>query len=355
MGNAPWTRVLGIAFYEEPNVGLDKYRLHFNENLFLPREYYEEVLKALLEPDLVRYYTEPLNTAFNNTIAKHLGVDGTNVFATAGGDEALRLLIQVALHGNRKLLVVEPTYSMPRALAESMGVEVVEVLLRPDYQLDVDAIVRAGLNADVVYICNPNNPTGNLFNRGDIEYIVSRLNSLVIIDEAYAEFAGTTLMDLIKHYDNVAVVRTFSKAWGLAGLRVGYVVAPEIIINALRRLSLPHNIPYPSMAMVTKALQLWHYVRESIERMISVREYMIKRMEEIGITPLRTVTNFVTFHVKDPDTVYKKLEERGFVLRNLKGKPLCQDCLRATVPPLQIAEKLLDALNDITKRLMNSI
>jgi histidinol-phosphate aminotransferase len=108
----------------------------------------------------------------------------------------------------------------------------------------------------------------------------------------------------------VAVVRTFSKAWGLAGLRVGYVVAPEIIINALRRLSLPHNIPYPSMAMVTKALQLWHYVRESIERMISVREYMIKRMEEIGITPLRTVTNFVTFHVKDPDTVYKKLEER---------------------------------------------
>jgi histidinol-phosphate aminotransferase len=347
---APWTRVLSIAFYEEPNVGLGKYRLHFNENLFLPREYYEEVLRVLLEPDLVRYYTEPLNASFNNAIAKHVGVDGDNIFSTAGGDEALRLLIQVALHGNRKLLVVEPTYSMPRALAESMGIGIAEVLLRPDYELDVDAVVKAGVDADVVYMCNPNNPTGNLFSRGDVEYVVSKLDSLIIIDEAYAEFAGVSLIDLVRHYDNVAVVRTFSKAWGLAGLRVGYVVASEKVINALRRLSLPHNIPYPSMVMVMRALQLRHYVSESIERMILVREYMIRKMEELGVAPLRTVTNFVTFHAKNPDLVHSELDRRGFVLRNLGGKPLCQDCLRATVPPMPVAERLLDALNEVVRQ-----
>ena len=351
---ASWTRVLNVGFYEEPNVGLSKYRLHFNENLFLPREYYESILSVLMEPDFIRYYTEPLNPTLNELIAKHIGIDVNNVFAVAGGDEGLRLLIQVALHGSGRLLIIEPTYSMPRALAESMNIRVKEVPLKLNYELNVDEVIKAGSNVDVVYLCNPNNPTGNLFSRADVEYIASRLRALIIIDEAYADFAGVTLMDLTRHYDNVAVVRTFSKAWGLAGLRVGYVVGSEVIINALKRISLPHNIPYPSIAMLSKALQLKYYVEESIRRMIEVRELMEKRMSEIGLRPLNSVTNFITFHALKPDIVYEELFKRGFVLRNLSGKILCEDCLRTTVPLLEVAEELINNLKVVINKVTSS-
>ncbi len=117
-----WKGVLSLNFYEEPNVGYKVHRLHFNENLFLPREYYEKLLTVLLDPDMIRYYTEPpLNPpTFNEALAKYLNIDANNVFSVAGGDEGLRLLIQFALHGFRKVLIVEPTYSMPKVLAESM-------------------------------------------------------------------------------------------------------------------------------------------------------------------------------------------------------------------------------------------
>ncbi|WP_054858046.1 aminotransferase class I/II-fold pyridoxal phosphate-dependent enzyme [Vulcanisaeta sp. JCM 16159] len=143
---------------------------------------------------------------------------------------------------------------MPRILAESMRIDVDQALLKPDtYDLDMDKVVKIGNSYDVIYLCSPNNPTGNLFSKESIEYLLSRVRSLVIIDEAYAEFARYSLIGLVRDYDNLAIVRTFSKAWGLASLRVGYVVASDTVINGLNRLSLPHNIPYPSMALVLRA------------------------------------------------------------------------------------------------------
>ncbi len=341
---------MNIDFYEEPNVGYNVYRLHFNENLFLPRAYYEEVLKVALDPDLVRYYTEPLNDGFNIRLAKFLGVDENSVFSTLGGDEALLLLTILSLHGSREVTIVEPTYSMPSAIAGALRLRVRQVLLRRgDFSLDPDDVVKAGRGSDVIYICNPNNPTGNVFEGGVIEEVVSRVDALVIIDEAYAEFAGVTSIGLTRHYENVAVLRTFSKAWGLAGLRVGYVVSSPAVINALKRVSLPHNIPYPSIAMVSKALELKHYVDESVAKMVEVREWLFRRLGELDLSPLPSRANFITFHAPKPGLVHKALVERGFVLRNLEGKVLCEDCLRATVPPRPIADRLIDALSEALK------
>ncbi len=331
--------------------GFRIYRLHFNENLFLPREYYEKLLNAPLDPDMIRYYTEPLNPTFNEALAKYLNVNADHVFAVAGGDEGLRLLMQFALHGSKRALIIEPTYSMPRILAESMRIDVDQALLKPDtYDLDIDKVVKIGNSYDVIYLCSPNNPTGNLFSKESIEYLLSRVRSLVIIDEAYAEFARYSLIGLVRDYDNLAIVRTFSKAWGLAGLRVGYVVASDTVINGLNRLSLPHNIPYPSMALVLRALELRDYVERSIDEMIKVREYMIRSLRDLDLRPLSSVTNFVTFHAGSPsrtDKVYDGLFKRGgFVIRNLGGKVLCEDCLRVTVPPAPIAAEFIRALEE---------
>jgi len=329
-----------VGYYRE-------YRLHFNENLLLPREYYEEIMSVVLDPQLLRYYTEPLNEGFNKLLSTKLGIKEGYVFAVAGADEGLRLLIQFATLGNGRVLVVEPTYSIPELAAKSMGLEVIHVRLSDDYGLDLDSILSR--EVDVMYICNPNNPTGNLFPRDQVEELVSRTDSLVIIDEAYAEFAGSSLVDLTYSYDNVAIVRTFSKAWGLAGLRVGYVVGSRDIIEGLRRISLPHNIPYVSMAMVARALDLKHYVDESISEIARVRDYMFSRLAGMGLRPLRSVTNFITFHAYDADGLYEELRRRGFVLRNLSGKVMCEDCLRATVPPMDVARELLDNIEEILR------
>ncbi len=348
-----WRGVLSLGFYEEPNVGYKVYRLHFNENLFLPRQYYEKLLGVDLDPELIRYYTEPLNSTFNDALAKYLNVDANNVFAVAGGDEGLRLLIQFALHGFRRILIVEPTYSMPRVLAESMNLAADQALLREGtYELNLEELVRLGGSHDIIYLCNPNNPTGSLFSRGDIEYLVSHVNSLVVIDEAYAEFARFSVIDLTRDYENIAVIRTFSKAWGLAGLRVGYVAASDSVINGLKRLSLPHNIPYISMVLVLRALELRDYVERGIDDMVSVRGIMTKSLSDLGLNPIPSVTNFITFHVgsqSKANDVHEELFRRGFVVRNLSGKVLCEDCLRVTVPPMNVAEMFISNLENIVK------
>ncbi|WP_054844444.1 histidinol-phosphate transaminase [Vulcanisaeta souniana] len=352
----PWKSVLSLSFYEEPNVGYKVYRLHFNENLFLPpRQYYEKLLSAALDPELIRYYTEPpLNPTFNEALARYLNVDAGNVFTVAGGDEGLRLLIQFALHGLRKILIVEPTYSMPRILAESMGLTANQVLLRDGtYELNLEELIRLGGSHDIIYLCDPNNPTGNLFSREDIEYLVSHVDSLIVIDEAYAEFARFSVIDLTRDYENIAVIRTFSKAWGLAGLRVGYVVASDTVIDGLKRLSLPHNIPYTSMVLVLRALELRDYVERGIDNMVSVRDIMTKSLDDLGLNPIPSVTNFITFHVGSQEKangVHEELLRRGgFVVRNLSGKVLCEDCLRVTVPPMNVAEMFISTLENIVK------
>lgn len=327
---------------EEREVGRRVYRLHFNENLFLPPEYYEEVLRAECEPDDLRYYTEPLNVSFNRRLEEELGLPHGTVFSVAGADEGLSLLIHIPLLTEGVVVVAEPTYGIVRSIARSKGLEVRTSLLDENYQPVVDDLTSVD-NA-LVYVCSPNNPTGNTLRR--LEDVAARLKGILVIDEAYVEFAGGSKADIVE-YGNVALLRTFSKAWGLAGLRVGYVVSCKKIVELLSRISLPHNIPAPVIPMVLKALKLKHYVEESIREMAKVREYMIGELDKLGLRPLRTETNFVSFRVGKPGEVVEELYRRGFAVKDVSSKPRCSGMVRATVPPKPIAERLLSALEEV--------
>ncbi|MFP3198726.1 MAG: histidinol-phosphate transaminase [Thermoproteus sp.] len=326
-------------FYEEPDVGYDVYRLHFNENLFLPEEYYREVLGGI-ESWEVRFYTQPNNASLAARIEDHMGLPRGSVVITAGADDGLRLAIQL-LHfaEERRLVVLEPTYSMPRILAEQLGVEYVQLPYGPDLGLDVDTAVKIA-RGGAVYVCSPNNPTGHLVK--ELEELASRLEGLLIYDAAYAEFAGLWRPKL-HEYGNVVEMRTFSKAWGLAGLRVGYLIARGRLASALRALAYPHPISSYSAKAVEKALGLEEYVRRSVLEMRAVRDEVAGRLR---LDKYVGEANFITLRLDGAEAAAAELYRRGFAVRALGGRPLCRSCLRFTVAPMGVMEKFLAALGE---------
>lgn len=329
-------------FYEEPDVGYNVYRLHFNENLFLPEEYYRNVLSPI-ESWEARFYTQPNNASLAASIEDHMGLPRGSVVMTAGADDGLRLAIQL-LHfaEEKKLVVLEPTYSMPRILAEQLGVEYVQFPYRPDLGVDVDEVVKRA-RGGALYICSPNNPTGHLVK--ELNEIASRLEGLVIYDAAYAEFAGLWRPRLYE-YGNVVEARTFSKAWGLAGLRVGYLVAGKELASALKALAYPHPISSFSAKAVERALELEEYVRRSVDDMRAVRDELAGRLR---LDKYVGEANFITLRLKNAEMIAAELYRRGFAVRALGGRPLCESCLRFTVAPMDIMEKFLAALLDVLK------
>lgn len=327
--------------YDEPDVGYKKVRLHFNENLFLPDEYYKAVTTSL-EPWELRYYTDPNNKRLASAIESYHGLPPGTVVITAGADEGLRMAVQLAAHIGRGLAIVEPTYGMARVVARQVGLRPTVVAYQEDLSVDVEEVARSGVGA--VYVCSPNNPTAHVVK--EVEDLAARFGGLVILDAAYAEFAGYWTPKLYE-YGNVVEVRTFSKAWGLAGLRVGYVVANRRVADALRALSLPHPISAYSAKVVEKALEVGKpYVERSIEELGEVRGWVLSQLKADGY---HGPTNFVTLKVDDAEAAAAELDKRGYVVRVLGGKPLCRSCIRFTLAPRPVMEGFLKALGATLK------
>ena len=212
--------------------------------------------------------------------------------------------------------------------------------------MDVDAVLRVG--ADVAYVAAPNNPTGNV-PRG-VEELAARFPGVLIVDEAYVEFTGSRGFLDLAGYGNVLLVRTFSKAWGLAGARVGYVVGHPKLIAALERLALPHNVSAYSAAVVMAALGLRRYVEEAVRAVAEAREYMASRLGAMGLKPLPSVTNFLTFRVPGARRVAEELWARGFAVRFVGAKPRLAEHIRVTVAPRDLADAFLSVLGEVVGR-----
>lgn len=327
--------------YEEPDVGYSKIRLHFNENLFLPEEYYREIMPSV-EPQELRYYTDPNNKRLAEKIEIFHGLPQGSVVVTAGADEGLRLAMQLSVHINGGLAIVEPTYGMAHVIARQVGLKPTVITYNSDLSLDIDRVIKSGVSS--VYICSPNNPTAHLVK--EVEELVARFSGLVILDGAYAEFAGLWTPKLYE-YGNVIEIRTFSKAWGLAGARVGYIVAERKLAQSLRVLSPPHPISSFSAKVIENALEKGRpYVERSIQALSVVREWVLSK---IKLEKYYGPVNFVTVRVTKAESIASRLESEGFVVRVLGGKPLCSSCIRFTLAPMAIMEKFISAFDKALK------
>jgi histidinol-phosphate aminotransferase len=235
---------------------------------------------------------------------------------------------------------------MARVFAVTNGLRVIPVPLAPDGDLDADAVVDSG--ASVAYLCSPNNPTGNRLSRAAVDGVLARFPGLVMIDEAYAEFAGESRAADAPHHGRLLVLRTFSKAFGLAGLRVGYGVAAGHIILELEKVRGPYNVTSLGERAALAALQFDQpWVRATVAQTLSVRDRFVDALRAAGFAPRPSAANFVLVPVGDARAQASKLQARGIGIRPFSGLSGIGDALRITVGPWDVMDEVLAALQAV--------
>jgi histidinol-phosphate aminotransferase len=294
-------------------------------------------------------YPDPLQIAVKEEIAKLKDVPSQQIFLGNGSDEAIDLLIRAFCEPTiESILIVEPTYGMYSVCAEINNVIIQRVLLTENFDIDTEVILSdVNPTTKLIFLCSPNNPSGNLLSRGKIETILNSFNGLVIIDEAYIDFAKSkTFTGDLKNYPNLVVLQTFSKAWGLAGLRLGMCYASEEIISILNKIKYPYNINIQTQQLALEALGRNEQKDKWVGEIIVEREKLIKELSTLKIvqTIFPSDSNFLLVRVKDANYTYETLMNKGIIVRNRSNVKLCKDCLRITVGTSEENVKLIQAL-----------
>ncbi|GEM_PF-5765532 len=338
-------------------------RLLFNENLFLPKEFYLEILRRLSNDfdKLVRFYP---SVSYKRNVEEKLAglynIDKENLVLTAGADEGIKLTMDLSLLLNiRKVFIVRPCYSVPRIYAKNYGLDIRDVVIdERSLQIPLENIIEEvlqGNTSSLIYVCTPNNPLGIEFPYRDIERLVAELvdRALIMIDETYFEYSNQDLSNLVRKYDNVIIIRSLSKSWGLAGLRLGYIVTSRELAKIFRSIAQPFNISNIALRVVEIAIDMFNIVRSCIEETRKVREIVKTRL----LTEFRSYiekvfpssTNFLCIKLRediDIDKVFTELRKRGFYVRR-SSEPLCERCIRVTIGPMHVMERFLDSFRSV--------
>jgi len=286
-----------------------------------------------VDPGLHRY-PDPANPTLKGAIAGVAGVeDPDRIWVGNGSDEVIDVLIRTLVSPGEPVVVAGPTYGVYSARARTHAASVREVRLDRHYDLDVEATAARAEDAKLVLLCSPNNPTGNRLSGDRVLELVERCPALVAVDEAYVEFArGPSLARRAGDPERLAVIRTFSKAWGLAGARVGWLAASPGLVGWLDRAGLPYPLSAPARDAALRALERQDEMQARVDRIRGERARLRERLEGLGLEVLPSDANFLLFFVDDPGTVQRRLAaDHDVVIRNRSGLPGLAGGLRVTV------------------------
>ena len=291
-------------------------------------------------------YPSARHQALRDVLAQIFGLPTEQVFAGHGSDEAIDLLMRAFCSpGEDRVLSHSPSYGMysVSAAINDLGFDAVQ--LQPDFSLDVQTLQDTlKPSHKLIFICSPNNPTGNTFSRADIQTILEAHQGLVVVDEAYIDFAPEeSVLPLLETHSNLVVLRTFSKAWGLAGLRLGCALAHPAVIEVLMAIKPPYNLNQPTLEIAEQLLQKQQEMKHSVQALNAAREKLARELE--SLKPVEevfpSVANFLLVRVKQADALYHFLLDQGVVVRNRSSLPGCTGCLRFTVGTALENEKLI--------------
>jgi len=303
-------------------------------------------------PSPYNRYPDPLQWQLKDTIAELKEVKSTQIFLGNGSDEPIDLLMRAFCEPNQdSVLITEPTYGMYAVCAEVNAVNIQQVLLTADYDIDLDAFPKTfDASTKIIFLCSPNNPTGNLLNHTKITEVLKRFYGLVVVDEAYIDFAKSkSFVHELAKYPNLVVLQTFSKAWGLAGLRLGMCFASEEIISILNKIKYPYNINTRTQELVMEAIENKYKKDIWVEEIVAQREKLIKSLKGVKVVDkvFPSDSNFLLVRVKDALTTYHHLTDRKIITRDRSKVTLCYNCLRITVGTPQENELLVEALREL--------
>jgi histidinol-phosphate aminotransferase len=294
-------------------------------------------------------YPDPMQYQVKMRLSEIKGVPARNIFIGNGSDEAIDILFRSFCNpGVDNVIIVPPTYGMYQVSANINNVEARKVLLTEEYQLNLEGIAEAiDEHTKLIFICSPNNPTGNSINRDDIETLLANFNGIVVIDEAYINFSRQkTFIQELTEYANLVVLQTLSKAWGLAGLRVGMAFASEEIIEVMNKVKPPYNVNEASQQLALAALNNVRQVNDWIKETLAQRDKLVLTLKDfdfvLDIYP--SDANFILVKTTDAKGIYNFLVQNGIIIRNRTNVELCEGCLRITIGTPNENKILIDTL-----------
>jgi histidinol-phosphate aminotransferase len=297
-------------------------------------------------------YPDPHQRKLKEKLAKIKNVNSNQIFLGNGSDEAIDLLIRIFCEpGNDSILITEPTYGMYAVCAGVNNVKVNTITLTENFELDADKVsVAIQPTTKIIFLCSPNNPSGNLLNKYAIEKILQQFNGIIVVDEAYIDFAKDEgFVSVLNQYSNLVILQTFSKAWGLAGLRLGMAFASSEIITLMNKVKYPYNVNVLTQKIALSALDNLENKESWITEIVAERERV--KNEILPIKGVQKVypsdANFLLVKIVQANQVYHALLDRGIIVRDRSNVILCNDCLRITIGTPEENNQLLNALRNL--------
>jgi histidinol-phosphate aminotransferase len=294
-------------------------------------------------------YPDPHQVKIKERLGPIKGLAPKHIFLGNGSDECIDLIYRAFCNpGKDNVIIHPPTYGMYEVSAHIHDIEVRRAPLDENFELDLAAIEeQVDEQTKIIWICSPNNPTGNAFRRQDIEVILNNFEGLVVIDEAYVNFSRQqSFIRELTEYPNLVVLQTLSKAWGLAGLRLGMAFAGEFIIDVLNKIKPPYNIGQATQELVLDALNETTRVNEMIKEIVNLRNDLAEKISRLSsvLNVYPSEANFLLVKIKDARRIYDVLLNQGIVVRDRSSAPGCEDCLRITVGTQEQNVMLLETL-----------
>ncbi len=327
-------------------------KLNQNENPWdAPTEIRSETLRRLAERPWSRY-PDFHPRALHERLAEFAGWKADGIIAGNGSNELIQALLMVTVGSGTRVLISEPTFALYRQIATVLGGEVLSIPLNSELTYDGQALRRAIKSASppVTIICSPNNPSGCVIDETDLESLLEETRGLIVIDEAYHEFSGKTVVPLLRQYPNLIVLRTFSKAMAMAGLRVGYLLAAPELTQGIAKAVLPYNVNIISQTAAQVAIEMYESKLKPLVNVICAeRDRVYERLKEIkGVEPVPSQGNFMLVRSAiSPRLVYDELLRRDILIREVSSYPMLGDYFRISVGKPEENDQLLASLREI--------
>ena len=291
-------------------------------------------------------YPNTYSNGLREALGELYGLDKDNFIAGNGSDEMLDVTFKTFTNWGDNSVVPVPSYTLYDYFVEMNGGKAHEVDLTEDFQLDVDEIVKQ--DAKVAIMPSPNNPTGNCFRQKDIEEILSRFNGIVVVDEAYAEYADDAMIRRVDEFDNLVVLRTFSKAYAMAALRVGYAAANRKLADMMMRVKIPYSLNMVSEGAAIAAVEDQDFIRRSVEMVREQRPKLDAGLRKLGFETFPSDSNFILARAPiDHKELVQGLKERGVLIRDFGAKRRTENCVRTTVGTAELNAILLEKAEEV--------
>jgi histidinol-phosphate aminotransferase len=293
-------------------------------------------------------YPDPMATGVQNVLATQLAVQPDQIIVGNGSDEIITLLVLTFCDpANDAIVITPPTFGMYEVAAGMNAVPVRRVPLQKDFTVPVDAVIAASQGAKLTFLCSPNNPTGNLVPREEILQLANSISGLLVIDEAYIDYApGSSVVDAIVTQPNIFVIRTLSKAYGMAGARVGLGIGSHAVVEYLMRVKPPYNVNQLSQQHAEAALQNQDFLRSVVSKTITERDRLEQSLVNLSavVHVYPSAANFLLVQFEDAQAVFSHVLAAGVVVRNRSSVPGCHGCLRITVGTPEENDRLIEVL-----------